>query len=129
MLSTRSLDCNDPQFVCLGSTPDLCIFPAGVASGCKSSLTELQRKGGTRRYRQIFSPPSSRLGGADSTLDSLRKAETGQVCVCVCVCVCARWQTGRSGKNSLQVLEVKTLEGLSVDDDDLFALCSGGALC
>ena len=51
------------------------------------------------------------------------------VCVCVCVCVCARWQTGRSGKNSLQVLEVKTLEGLSVDDDDLFALCSGGALC
>ena len=27
------------------------------------------------------------------------------------------------------MLEVKTLKGLSVDDDDLFALCSGGALC
>ena len=47
----------------------------------------------------------------------------------VCVCVCARWQTGRSEQNSLQVLEVKPLEGLSVDDDDLFALCSGGVLC
>ena len=37
------------------------------------------------------------------------------VCVCVCVCVCARWQTGRSGQNSLQVLEVKPLGGHPAD--------------
>ena len=44
------------------------------------------------------------------------------MCVCVCVCVfdSARWQTGRSRKNSLEVLEVQTLGGLSVDDDDEF---------
>ena len=44
------------------------------------------------------------------------KPRPGSLCVCVCVCVCARWQTGRSGKNSLQVLEVKSLEGHPADD-------------